>query len=643
MKINDKKQMKYGLLIFWILIEVIFTIWLAGIVDQLLHIFLHFNINEGIEIPDLSYTYTIKNVLNNKGLQLCFAAIQLILVSLYLYIKISLQSIEVASVQTVEITNKIKIPVAIGNGQYGTAWFMNKAEKENKLSTFEFTGDENAIPEKIGLVLEMEKINSKELIRMSKEDLHTIILGATGSGKTRRVLLETMCLQIMKGISVVVSDVKGELFYYTSKFAESKGYKTLAFDLRNPKKSVHYNFLQPILDAIEEGDIAKAIDETWSLVSVLLGEQKGEPIWYNGESSTIAAGILAVCIEAPKECRNMTNVYYFIAYMCRPDKEGNMPINRYFETLEDEHPAKLVFAMAQIALDRTRASFFSSALGTLRLFTNSNIAETCSKSDFKLEDICSQKTILYIIVPDEDKTLYSLVSIFIQELYMAQVEQANKNGGVLPIKIDYDLDEIGNFPTIPVLENIAAAGRSRGVRLNMIIQDYQQLEAKYKDSYRTIKNNCKLTLYLKSTEIKTLKEVSDTLGSYTVKSTSASSSSSSKDSISSSSSSNSSNMTGRKLLFPEEVQRIDAPYAICMLAGSNPLIVNLPDLSKYYFNKILGLGGEEHNNKLIIEREAQRKERKIEAIPLWGIWKKESDDEIEYEDSNESEKVSFLD
>ena len=76
----------------------------------------------------------------------------------------------------------------------------------------------------------------------------------------------------------------------------------------------------------------------------------------------------------------------------------------------------------------------------------------CSKSDFDLQDISAQKTALYIIVPDEDKTLYPLVSIFIQQLYMAQVEQANENGGVLPIKTDYDLDEIGNFPTIPVLE-----------------------------------------------------------------------------------------------------------------------------------------------------------------------------------------------
>ena len=68
-----------------------------------------------------------------------------------------------------------------------------------------------------------------------------------------------------------------------------------------------------------------------------------------------------------------------------------------------------------------------------------------------------------------------------------------------------------------------------------------------------------------------------------------------------------------------------------MIAGSNPLMVQLPDLSKYYFNRILGLGDEDYNNKVIVQREAKRKERKIEPIPLWGIW---NDEEIK--------KVSFM-
>ena len=79
--------------------------------------------------------------------------------------------------------------------------------------------------------------------------------------------------------------------------------------------------------------------------------------------------------EAPKEYRNLTNVYYFLANMAKPDPFGEMPITRYLSGLDDTHPAKAVFAMAEIAHPKTRGSFFSSALGTLKHFTNPKIAE----------------------------------------------------------------------------------------------------------------------------------------------------------------------------------------------------------------------------------------------------------------------------
>lgn len=188
-----------------------------------------------------------------------------------------------------------------------------------------------------------------------------MIIGTTGAGKDRRIVLQTIYLQIMSGVSIALSDVKGDMFCYTSEFARKNGYDVSVLDLRQPEKSGRYNFLQPILNALDEKDIAKAVDATWDLVSVLVGQQKGEPLWYNGETATIAAAILCVCLEAPAEYRNMSNVYYFIAYMCKADQYGQMQLNGYLENLDDAHPAKSVFAMAQIAASKTRSSFFTSA------------------------------------------------------------------------------------------------------------------------------------------------------------------------------------------------------------------------------------------------------------------------------------------
>lgn len=549
----------------------------------------------------------------------------------------------VAKVDTIRVTDDIEIPVPAGNGQHGTARFLREDEKDKLFTTFRYTGKETLPTKKGGLLIEMKKDKNTEVIRYVGEDYHVMILGSTGCGKTRRLLFETLWLQLISGLSVVVSDVKGEIFYYTHLYAESLGYNTLAFDLRNPRKSIHYNFLQPILDAFAEGDEAKGIDYTWDLVSVLVGEPKGEPLWYNGETATIAAAILAVVVEAPEDCKNMANVYYFIANMCKSNEMGEMLINDYLEGLPDTHPAKTVFAMATIAADKTRSSFFTSALGTLRLFTNPNIAEMTSKSDFNLADLGKEKTVLYMMIPDDKKTYYPLVSILITQMYSIQVEVANEYGGRLPVNIDYDLDEVGNFPVIPSLPAMLAAGRSRGVRVYTIWQDLQQMKSKYKDDYENIKSNCRVQMFLMTTSDETKKAMSESLGKYTVEVSSASTSTT-EGKKNSANYSSSASLTGRALLEPNEIGKIKAPWAIATIAGEYPGMMNLPDLTEYRLNRMLGLGDEEQNIKIIMEREAARPAREIPQLKLWGIWNelKEISKEEESNERKENRRVSFM-
>ncbi|WP_283230423.1 VirD4-like conjugal transfer protein, CD1115 family [Fusibacillus kribbianus] len=537
---------------------------------------------------------------------------------IYLYWLMPVQG-KVKDVTTIRVTDNIEIPVAVGNGQYGTAKFMEKSDLEKYFSVYR-TGSEFKGP--AGLVVHMERNGSKEKIYYNTMVPHSLVVGATGAGKTRRILLETMYLQMLSGVSVICSDVKGELYYYTNRFARNQGYHILPLDFRRPEKSVHYNFLQPILDAFESGNDSKAVDATWDLVSAIVKESSGEPLWYNGEMATIAAAILIVAKDAPPKHRNCVNVYYFLAYMCQPREDGSLPLNDYLKMLPDTHPAKGVFALAQVAPSKTRASFFTSALSTLRLFTSPSVADMTSRSDFKLDTICREKTMLYIMIPDEKKTLYPLVSIFITQAYGIQVEVANEYGTKLPVGVDYDLDELGNFPYIPVLSTMYSAGRSRGIHVNGIIQDYQQLERNYKEEFRNIKSNAQLKMYLKTDDTQTLKDFSENLGTYTVESPSVSSSVSGGKHGGASYSS-SSNMTSRSLLEPAEIGKIHAPYALCKITGVDPLISNLPDLSEYSINDDYGLGDEEFNRKLMQSQENDRSAREVrmDSIGLWMVWK----------------------
>lgn len=634
---QEKKLKRWYAIVVATVTELLISPLIAYVIHQYSDWLFHITKYDGLKL-DYSYLNAWTYLFKNTGVKLWFLILQATYVAyiIWLFIRPTAQIIDT---KEIEITDKIKIPVPVGNGQYGNARFLTEKEKDKIFTLFVFSGQE--IPcGKGGLVIEMKKdIKGRELIRYIQGEEHALILGATGAGKTRRILLETVWLQLITGVCIVVSDVKGEIYAYTHKFAESLGYQTIAADFRNPKKSAHYNFLQPILDALETKDKAKAIDYTWDLVSVLVGEQKGEPLWYNGETATIAAAVLAVCMEAEEPYRNLTNVYYFLAYMCQPHPVTNKtPLSLYLATLPDGHPAKTVFAMAQVAADRTKSSFYTSAMGTLRLFTNPNVAEMTSKSDFRLSDIGKEKIAFYMLIPDEKKTLYPLVSILVNQIYIAQVETASQNGLRLPIDTDYDLDEIGNFPIIPVLGGLLSAGRSRGCRANLVIQDYQQLQSKYKDDFETIKTCCQVKLYLKSDNEKTKKEFSESLGKYTVEAPGASTSISTSAKSNDANISNSSSMIGRELLMPSEIGRINKPYALCTKTGEFPAITELPDLSQYRINDIWGLGDEKTNTRILAERELEREERVVEDTPLWGVWNKYK----EMLEEEAAQQMSFL-
>ena len=610
---NNKRKSNILLFAFLLIADVVISPYLAEVMDRVLNM-----IAEGkpMVFPGYLETWGLLSARNNKIWCLIFQLVFILLI-VYLYLLYPIRG-KVKNVKTIQVTDDIEIPVAVGNGQYGTAQFMTKADLEKTFGCYEigtkFHGS-------AGAVVHIE-LGNKERIYYNTVVPHALIIGATGSGKTRRILLETMYLQILSGSSIICSDVKGELYYYTNRYARREDYQILPLDLRHPNKSIHYNFLQPILDALYvEHNETKAIDAAWDLVSAIVKESNGEPLWYNGEAATIAAAILAVAMEAPENCRNCANVYYFLAYMCQYDEDGNMPINEYIKNLPSAHPAKGVFAAALAAASKTRSSFFTSALATLRLFSSPLVAEMTSKSDFRLQDICEKKSILYMMIPDEKKTMYPLVSLFISQAYMVQIEFANSHGTRLPIEVVYDLDELGNFPYVPVLGSMVSAGRSRGIRVNGIIQDYQQIETNYKDEWRNIKSNAQCKIYLKTDDLQTLKDFSENIGNYTVETPSVSSSVS-DGKHSNASYSSSSNMTGRPLLNPAEIAKIQYPYALCKISGMDPLIGNLPDLSRSAINQIYGLGDEEFNRKLMKKEEAARVERRVsmQEIPLWGIW-----------------------
>lgn len=554
-------------------------------------------------------------------------------------------------VDMMEITPEIRTPAPAGQGQHGTAKWLPK-EKFDQVFDSDIIDSKKLMQGKEsfsagGLVLGKEDIKTsifskrvKEKIYHITKDLHALIIGATRSGKTRCIVIQTIIDLILAGENVVVPDLKGELRDYTEDVAKKYGYEVIGIDFIHLYQSKRRNFLEPVIKALQRNDISRAIEETWSLVSQLVGEppENGEKLWNNGEAATLAASIMAVCYDNQDhpEYQNLTNVFYFITEMCS-DYRGALPLQFYIDSLPEEHPAKILLAATKVAAMRTRSSFYVSAIMTLKLLTIPAINQMTNASDFDIEKLIDEgkKVIIYLGLPARDKTYFPLASLFLRQIsdlidYVAD----EKYGGRVPVRWNFIDEEMGNFTKITNMRQQTSFGTGKGIRHFMFIQSYAQLDDVYGEKVsQIIQDNADIKIYLRSPNPTTKKKISEDLGNYTTRSYSKSNNTPSGTFRNGGSDGESSNLMGRPLLYPDEVGKLQRPYSLVM-SDADPAIMYAPDLSQYAMNEFLGMGDEEHNNRLRQRKAEEHKKNerphnsKMELWGIWDVWKKHIDAQI---------------
>ena len=147
-----------------------------------------------------------------------------------------------------------------------------------------------------------------------------------------------------------ISDVKGELYLYTANKLKELGYDVIAIDYINFLKSNYYNYLDIIINAVEDNNVPLAESLINDLVNVLVeSNDKTEPIWKNGEQSVIKTALMAVILEnkGKREYQTLANAYYFVAEMFKPDGSGKMPIDEYMNSKSADDPIKKFYAVAR--------------------------------------------------------------------------------------------------------------------------------------------------------------------------------------------------------------------------------------------------------------------------------------------------------
>lgn len=533
------------------------------------------------------------------------------------------------------ITDNISTPVSYGEGQHGTARWLKKEEINKTFSSALIGSESENIMElkrraskrqvkeplnldssrsKAGMVLGMEKVGrggKTDKVYFSDDDIHTLWFGITGSGKTRSVILPSICMLGLVGESMVITDPKLELFYSTGDYLKNLGYDIICVDFKNPFMSDKYNFLQPVINALKAGDIPAAESSAWDITNALVGEgTHNEKIWEHGEKAVIAAGILSIVfdnLDRP-EYQNLSAVYWLVTLLGADSSKGLA--KEYIESMPESHPAKAPLSISAVAPARTKGSFDTSALVTLRLFATNPIYAMTYKSEIDLESIGSKKTAVFIALPDEKETFYTIASLFVSQIYEALVLASDKRGGRLERRVNFILDEFGNFAKIEGFSSKVTVSRGRGIRWNLVLQGISQLNEVYgKEVAETIKSNCHIWGYLKANDNETAGMLSERLGKYTTKAfshTQKQAGSAGEDSYTAS-------VVERPLLTSDEISRLERPYTL-ILGTTYPAIMKAPFFQDWQFNEMLGLGTQEEVSEDRFRRHSKRKEKERPRI-----------------------------
>ncbi len=486
----------------------------------------------------------------------------------------------------------------VGQGQHGTARWATKPEIKKTFSFLPFEPEKWRkgvdLPTVQGTVVGCRGSGKNTVALVDEGDVHTLMVGAAGVGKTAFFLYPNLEFACASGMSFLQTDTKGDVARNYGTIAKKYyGYNVSVLDLRNPTRSDENNILHLVNKYMDEyladksNLSAKAKSEKYAkitaktIINIGGGASDSSGVnayFYDAAEGLLASVILLLAEFGNKNERHIVSVFRLIQdllakYQPVPKAKPKMYFSKLMEKLPPEHKAKWLAGAALNTSDQTMLSVMSTALSRLNSFLDSELEQMlCFGTAIDAEKFCSEKSAIFIVLPEEDFSKYFMVSLLIQQLYREILVIADENGGTLKNRVMFFCDEFGVFPKIEGAEAMFSAGRSRKISIVAIIQSFAQLEQNYgKQGMEIITDNTQLTIFggfapnSQSAEV-----LSKALGDQTVQSGSVSCGKEKSQSL---------QMIGRPLLTVDELKSMPKGQFIVMKTGTHPMISPL----KLYF------------------------------------------------------------
>ena len=412
--------------------------------------------------------------------------------------------------------------------------------------------------------------------KLHRRNLLQIIVGGSGSGKTRFLAKPNLMLA---NASFIVTDPKGEMLRAVGNLFLEEGYVLRVFDLIDPSKSDCYN---PFCYIRKDADVFKLIDN-FIKNTTPKGAKANDPFWEKSETALDAALMLYLLHEAPVEDQNMETILYMIENggAKEEDDDYQSPLDLLFEALEEEQPDHIAVRQYHIfkqAAGKTAKSILVSAAVRLASFTLPEIQRITASDDMELGKLGERKQAIFCIIPDSnDASLNFLVGMLYTQAFQELYYQADKiHQGALPVPVRLMFDEFANVALPDGYARLQATMRSRNIMSTIILQNISQLKALFKDDWEGIIGNADSFIYLGGNEQSTHKYISQLLGKETIDTRTSSQSKGRNGSFS-----QNFQQTGRELMTPDEVRRLDNKNAIVLIRGEKPVIDEKYDILKH--------------------------------------------------------------
>lgn len=360
----------------------------------------------------------------------------------------------------------------------------------------------------------------RKVVYADGSDAHTLLIGATGSKKSRLIVMPTVRILASANENMVICDPKGEIYCRIAGFLKENGYQIYTVNLREPQKGDCWNMLTIPYQLYRSGDIDKAYEFINDMTINLIPIAAKDPYWDYSSRDLLFGLILLlfkICniIGLSDELVNMQGVLRLKEELFNSTASGQIQRSELWKFAKEDDFIRTRLIGTIICPTDTMSCILSTFDQHMSCFSlQPKVVEMLSHSSFDLNDIGFTKSVIFLIMPDEKTTFHKIIAIFLKQMYELLIDNAFKKtkNGRFPSRINFILDEFSSLPCISDFPQMIAASRSRNIRFILVAQSKHQLRQRYQEETDTIMTNCSNWMFLTSREIQLLREISELSG-----------------------------------------------------------------------------------------------------------------------------------